>query len=176
MQFLGDAGGLHSSLLLIGYLVNYFLTGKDSSLQLLSEHFYVNTGDFEAAHPIRWFHKFTNEVTGLTDSLIFGTIFEKLSSFCPLSPRRKRLKRIIEDTEKHLEQALDIRTMLRMQSITLAIIRCLFTPDHYPLLSLQRKGDLLDIEEQVDAAEILLYGSDASIINKPQLASVWRAI
>ena len=67
MQFLGDAGGLHSSLLLIGSLINYFLTGKDSSLQQFQEHFYLNTGDFEAAKPIRWFYRFTNEVMGRTD-------------------------------------------------------------------------------------------------------------
>ena len=43
MEFLGDAGGIHASLFLLGSALNFIFTGKDVALQLLADHFYVNS-------------------------------------------------------------------------------------------------------------------------------------
>ena len=71
-----------------------------------------------------------------------------------------RYKRLIERVEKQVDRTLDIRTMLKMQSVMLAIVRVLFQPGHYPLLRMQRGGQLLDLEHKVDGAEQLIYGTD----------------
>ena len=68
------------------------------------------------------------------------------------------MSRLIDQTEHHLKSILDIRTIMRMQSIQLAIVRILFKTKHYPLLNLQRKGNLLDLENYIDDAERLIYG------------------
>ena len=72
--------------------------------------------------------------------------------------------------DEHLERALDIRTMLRLQSLMLAVVRQVFEPSHYRLLSLQRKGNLFDLEEHIDAAEFLLYDEGGSDKFKHNLA------
>ena len=46
MQFLGDAGGIYSSVFMIGAAVNLIFSGKDSSLQLIKHHFIVNNMNF----------------------------------------------------------------------------------------------------------------------------------
>ena len=76
------------------------------------------------------------------------------------------MKRLIENTEKHLERSLDLRTLLRLQSTVLALVRVTFDCDegdlkgHLSLLGLQRNGNMMDINEHNDAAEHLIYGSD----------------
>ena len=51
----------------------------------------------------------------------------------------------------------------------LAVLRQVFEPSHYRLLSLQRKGNLFDLEEHIDAAEFLLYDEGQSEQRKPNL-------
>ena len=51
----------------------------------------------------------------------------------------------------------------------LAVLRQVFEPSHYRLLSLQRKGNLFDLEEHIDAAEFLLYDEGPSEQRKPNL-------
>ena len=43
MQFIGDAGGINSSLFLLGAALNFIFSGKDQALQLLADHFFVNS-------------------------------------------------------------------------------------------------------------------------------------
>ena len=84
---------------------------------------------------------------------------------CRQNPGRERLKRLIERADTQLEHTLDIRTLLRSQSILLSIVRVLFESEdndphsHLSLLALQRKGNLMDFDEGTDAVEHLLYGS-----------------
>ena len=73
---------------------------------------------------------------------------------------------MIDNTEMQLERSLDVRTMLRLQSIVLALVRVTFDCDekdsksHLALLALQRNGNLMDIDEHTDATEHLIYGSN----------------
>ena len=61
---------------------------------------------------------------------------------------------------------MDLRTLLRLQSIVLALVRVTFDCDekdsksHLALLALQRNGNLMDIDEHTDATEHLIYGSN----------------
>ena len=73
---------------------------------------------------------------------------------------------MVDNTERHLERSLYLRTFLRLQSIVLALVRVTVDCDekdskgHLALLALQRDGNLMDINEHADAAEHLIYGSD----------------
>ena len=68
-----------------------------------------------------------------------------------------------------LERSLDVRTLLRLQSIVLALVRVTFDCDekdsksHLALLALQRNGNLMDINQHTDATERLIYGSDDQV-------------
>ena len=65
-----------------------------------------------------------------------------------------------------MERSLDIRTILRLQSTMLAIVRTVFDCDdketsaHLSLLALQRNGNLMDIDDRMDPVDSLLYGID----------------
>ena len=73
---------------------------------------------------------------------------------------------MIGNTERHLERSLDLRTLLRLQSIVLALVRVTFDCDekdqqgHLALLALQRNGNMMDLNQHTDATEHLIYGSD----------------
>ena len=75
-----------------------------------------------------------------------------------------------------MEHALDIRSLFRLQSITLATVRCVFNPDHYPLLALQQGGDILDIVEKHTEVERLIYGNEESFVIGPELARLLTAL
>ena len=70
-----------------------------------------------------------------------------------------------------MERTLEIRTLLRLQSILLGIVRVIFTRRQFDLLLLQRKGNLLDVNELQDEAEDIFYGDQVpldKIISKVQ--------
>ena len=83
---------------------------------------------------------------------------------------------MIERVDNRIEHSLDIRSIIRLQSITLTIVRCLFTSDHYPLLALQRGGDLLDLDEHKNEADRLVYGNKASKLRSMGLARLRTAL
>ena len=50
--------------------------------------------------------------------------------------------------------------MLRLQSTIIAIVRILFDKKHCMLLKLQRNRSLIDIKDELDENEAIIYGSD----------------
>ena len=120
MQFLGDAGGIYSSLFLLGAALNFIFTGKDRALQLLADHFFVNMYDLEEGNACNWIRGYISgiDIISTRDKIIFGTFIQYLPTrvmyCCRKSPRQERLKRLIERTDAQLERTLDIRTLLRL--------------------------------------------------------------
>ena len=58
-----------------------------------------------------------------------------------------------------MEQALDVRTLIRMQSLLIAHNKVAFDKRHKPMLKLQRHGRTIDLQEENEAF------SDSSIIH-----------
>ena len=138
---------------MIGAFFSFIISGKDLNLQLLERHFIVNSSYFESSNPARWLSNYRNESIRAVDKCIFGTLLSFLYKCLTRSKgsRLARQRRLLENVEKHLERTLDIRTILRTQSLILAIIRVLFEPRLFPLLALQRKGRVFDRYENADA-------------------------
>ena len=67
---------------------------------------------------------------------------------------------MINKADLDMERALDIRTILRMQSVLLTVTRVLFKRDHRALLKLQRFGRQIDLETEVSEADVL-FSPDA---------------
>ena len=162
MQFLGEAGGVYSSIFIVGTFLSFLFSGKDSTLQLLERHFISNDQVFESLNPGRWMQSYRVKSTRLIDKLIFGTSLDLICK-CILRrccPKKDHQRLFMMQVETHLQRSLDIRTMLRSQSVLLAIIRVLFDPLQYPLLALQRKGNMIDLHEDIDTTHQLIYGSE----------------
>ena len=172
MQFLGDTGGIYQSLFILGAICNFIFKGKDSSMQLLQYHFYATDAKLDKTRLKRWLDSFKERVkAGFFDKLLFGTILSWLPNqlifFCCQKGKTEKFKKMIDQTNKHLDRTLDIRTILQMQSLILAMARILFIDSDssdegslLALLSLQRGGKLLDMEDNEDSVENLLYPSD----------------
>ena len=163
MQFLGDAGGIYQSIFIIGAFVSFLSSGNDLNQQLLERHFIVNSSYFEGSKIELWLSKYRNVKVRLVEKCIFGTVlrfaYKCLSRSNSSKLARQRL--LLGQVEKHLEKTLDIRTILRTQSLILAIIRVLFEPNLFPLLALQRKGRVFDHYENADAASKLIHSSES---------------
>ena len=167
MDFLGKAGGLHSSIFIIGGVINFAFSGANPAMQLLLSHYYVNDNpEFERGGSyLRGYAR-----GGLSNNSCFSRILHWLPSYmitcCKCNLKQSRFKRLIQQTDAHLERSLDIRTILRLQSTMLAIVRTVFDCDdeekstHLSLLALQRNGNLMDIDDRMDPVDCLLYGLD----------------
>ena len=62
-----------------------------------------------------------------------------------------------------MEQALDVRTLIRMQSLLIAQTKASFSKRHKSMLKLQRHGrkiDLNTMEDQNISDASIIYGSD----------------
>ena len=172
LELLGNVGGIQQSVFIVGAVLNFLVSGKDQALSLMEHHFYTNDQEYERIRPKSWLEMFQDRKrAGVVDRVIFGSILSWLpacvTTSCRKNRRRDKFLRLLDQADKQVERSLDIRTMLQMQSMMLAIIRVLFSGEEgkadkipFALLRLQRGSKLLDLRETRDEVESLLYGSD----------------
>ena len=124
MNFLEDVGGIQASLMSIGIFFHFFITGNDQAQQLLKHFFRVNLNssnkiNFDSNSELKdWQTLKMNKI----DTFLFGTIFRYLICLCRCFKvtHRNRIKQLLKRTEQQVEQALDVRTLFRMQSLLYA--------------------------------------------------------
>ena len=138
-QFLGDAGGLYGSLMILGTVLNFLFSGNNQNLQLLDHFFFINEASYDSNSKASWLESFKSGRKGVFKKLVFGTILRKLP-LMSANRRLDRLKRIVKKTDDHVEKALDVRTMIVQQSLLLALTRVLIEPANTHLLKFQRGG------------------------------------
>jgi len=76
---------------------------------------------------------------GAIDRFIHGSFLHgviHLFGCCSSYSKRARFNRLVDRVDTEIEQALDVRTILRMQSLLIAITRVIFEPNNLPLLKL----------------------------------------
>ena len=89
-------------------------------------------------------------------SLVSTTICRPM--FCK-SSKHARVKRLLEKAQRQMETSLDIRTLMRMQSLQTATTRVIFDKKHRPLLKQQKSARSIDTQSD-SSADSVLYGSD----------------
>ena len=73
------------------------------------------------------------------DSFLLGTVLHRLvpsSGVIACCKKQAKLKRQITKIDSEVDKALDVRTMLRMQSLLLAHTRVMFERRHHALFKL----------------------------------------
>ena len=118
MEFLGDAGGLYGSMLFIAQAIHYLVVNNDQPSQMLTHYF--------KTQPLK---------ISCFERLILGTRLAICYTCC--KKRLGRHGRLIEKTNQIMERGLDVRTLLRMQSLLHAQILVIFEQKHYKLIKSQ---------------------------------------
>ena len=70
-------------------------------------------------------------------TLLYGTF---INYFICKRKKRFRTKRLFEKSNSKLKASLDVRTLLRMQSLLLSHIKVSYEPRHHSMLKLQRNA------------------------------------
>ena len=155
MQFLGDAGGYQGSLVIIGAALNFIFSSNDSSIQLLSNFFLVNSSKFKSSNKRKWLSSFKQGSPGAIGNLVFGSIL-KYTPCLGYYSKTAKMKHKLDKVNSEFEQALDVRSILLQRSQLLAAIRVLIYPENLNLLKLQRHGQLISMQEHNDSFSQLL--------------------
>ena len=159
MEFLSEAGGLYEALFFIGAFLKFLFHGKDQALELLQNHFYVNQGMMEdVQNPKDWLSHLGSYTVSCFDIIFYGTILHRLCCFKSL--KKRKFQKLIDQTNRHVNRALDVRSILRSQALLLALSRAVIDSKLYPLLMFQRYGNMIDTSTEKKDEEALLYGSE----------------
>mmetsp|Transcript_15042 Transcript_15042/g.20426 ORF Transcript_15042/g.20426 Transcript_15042/m.20426 type:complete len:140 (-) Transcript_15042:454-873(-) len=95
MQFLGDAGGFHGSLMFIGAFLKFVFSGKDKALQLISEVFIISTASFDRNHPLKWLKSFRKGEIRVYDRVLNGSCLRFLACCLGCDRKSNRAKKLI---------------------------------------------------------------------------------
>ena len=142
VEAFGDIGGILSVTILLGGIINMLVTGNEFAAQALSHYFSVDddpkasNSNREADNDAqRQIMSSKPKKLGFCQLLLHGTVLRFLGCFA-LSNKEKRLCHLIQQTNERLARALDVRTILRTQSLLRTLTNVLLEKKHRPLLKL----------------------------------------
>ena len=102
MSFLGEAGGVHGSMIILGATIHALISGNEQSTHMLKHYFRIE----ESKQSLASASSFVSE--------IYQTVLQYLFYWLMCNKKCRRTRLLYKKTDSQLEQALDVRTLLRM--------------------------------------------------------------
>ena len=144
------------------------LVNNEEPQQLLKYYFKVNQErSMEAAQNLTWLQKSKILSLDTCSKLVYSTFisyFIKLFTCCckKKCKKRRRLSRLFDKSNDMLEKSLDVRTLMRMQSLMVTNLKVFYQPKHYSQLKLQKHARTLLKDEKCDQdVTSVIYGDDS---------------
>ena len=104
------------------------------------------------------------------DKLLYGTVASKLLFLCFCCRKRKekmlRRLKILEKADHNLKRSLDVRTLLKLQSLVKSLIKVNFEKRHFPLLKEQTSMRVIAKVDSSDNLSLISSLSDASLFDE----------
>ena len=128
MDFLGDAGGIFGSMVLLGSAIHYFLSQNEQALHFLKSHFFIDDqlptqsqveNSSQTSPPL-------NRLSfGLFDRLLLSTCCHRI--YCCLIPfqsqRRNKLEKYMAAADLTVDKTLDVRRLFRIERLLSGLSR-----------------------------------------------------
>ena len=167
LDFLADSGGVYGSLFLLGSILHFIVTQDILSIKLLEGHFKVAMGklnpdvlglqqdkNFSDSNSLK---SRRSEKLGCCEHMIFGSCLRiLLRIFKPprYCSKRQEKFQLLEQARRASDRALDLRTILKTQSVVLSLAQTVLTsPELIRHAKLQKFGKVLIVtncEERLD--------------------------
>ena len=131
----------------------------------MKNYFKVNEETFTEGETTDSINKWLQKSKPLNMRCCTMLLYSTALNYCiGLCSRKYRLKRLFLKTEDMLEASLDIRTLLRMQSLLVSHLKVFYESQHYPLLKLQRHARTIVVNENKNSDSegySVIYGRDS---------------
>jgi len=129
---MSDAGGLYEAVFLLGYVLNYFATWDTLSIQMLTKHFLVEPSSDTRSSRLGWLKNRKKQPLSCLERLFYAKYcFRLLFQVCEWrrgGNRRKSRRKLLIQARNETTRALDLRTLLSLQSVVQALARVTFDP------------------------------------------------
>ena len=151
MAFLGDAGGIYGSMMLIGAVFHFCLSFDEQPAQFLKHYYRVNITDKGSKRkglqkiksgPATHLQESKSVKLSTYQVALHTTLMKVFLVICACFKggkdcrKQQVLKRLLSKTAEQTEQYLDVRTLIRAQSLLFAHNSLLFERRHDDLLKL----------------------------------------
>ena len=161
---LQDAGGMYASLIWLGSVLHFFFSGLDSGLIMLQQFYKVEVKGKKQLNTQERRHMKTTS----NDSLLYGTVVSRLIClfFCCRKRREKMLRhlKILRKADQNLERSLDVRTLIKVQSLVKSLIKVTFEKRHLLLLKEQRNMRVIAKIDRSGKLSAIASSSDGNLL------------
>ena len=100
--------------------------------------------------------------TKLAYSTFISNFIQLIACCCKKKCKKnRRLKNLFQKSNEKLEKSLDVRTIMRMQSLIVANLKVFYKPKHISLLKLQRHNRTLFMVQSDSDGNSVIYGNDS---------------
>ena len=88
----------------------------------------------------------------------YSTVLQFFLNCLSCNKKLNRVKSLYDKTDRQLERALDVRTLLRMQSLIILLTKVAFEKRHKSFIKLQRHTRFISIDEDESSSDTsILY-------------------